>query len=317
MHLQQSLSALRTAIPYIRAYKGRVFVVKLGGQLCVPGRALDNVVDQLGLLYQLGIQLVVVHGGGPQATAMTQRLGLTPQVFAGRRITDAAVLEVAKMTFAGTLNTDLVAALQAVHVPAVGLSGIDAGTISARKRPVQTVNDPSSGEVREIDFGFVGDIGEVRPELLRQLLASGYVPVVCSLAADERGQVLNVNADTVATRIAVALGAAKYFLITNVDGVLRDIKDSTSLLPYLDLAQLDELIAGGAISGGMLPKLTACIDALRGGVPRVHIINGGTPDSLLGEVFTNEGCGTLLVSQRNGRSNGEASATAATTGANA
>src|SRR5512140_2981357 len=145
MHLHQALSALRTAIPYIRAYKGRVFVVKLGGQLCVPGRILDNLVDQLGLLYQLGIQLVIVHGGGPQATALTQRLGLTPRVFAGRRITDAAVLEVAKMTFAGTVNTDLVAALQAAHVPAVGLSGIDAGTISARKRAVQTVSDPSNG----------------------------------------------------------------------------------------------------------------------------------------------------------------------------
>ncbi|MEW6249285.1 MAG: acetylglutamate kinase [Planctomycetota bacterium] len=298
MHVQTSLAALRTAIPYIRAYKGRVFVVKLSGGLCAPGKVLDNLVEQLALLYQLGIRLVVVHGGGDQANALSRRLGQEPRTFAGRRITDEATLEVAKMTFAGTVNTDLVAAFRKYDVPAVGLSGADGRLLLARKRPVQAVTDPSTGETREVDFGCVGDIVKVDGAVLRHLLAGDYVPVVCSLAADAAGRVYNVNADTIAARLAVEAEAAKYFLVTNVDGVMRDVNDHATLLSYLDLAQLDELVASGAITGGMLPKLAACREALSGGVPRVHIVNGTTTDTLLGEVFTNEGCGTLLVAKR-------------------
>jgi len=298
MQLQANLKALRTAVPYIRAYKGRVFVVKLGGRLCEPGPVLDNLVDQLALLYQVGIQLVIVHGGAEQASALGERLGHKPDVFAGRRITDDSTLEVAKMAFAGTVNTNLIAAFRRAAVPAVGLSGVDAGLLTARKRLPQSVRDPSSGQTREIDFGHVGDIVGVCVDPLRHLLAAGYVPVVCSLAADNAGRVMNVNADTIAARIAAAIGAAKYILVTNVDGVLRDPADPATLQSYLGLSQLDELIDAGFIGGGMLPKLAACKDALRGGVPRVHIINGTVPDTLLGEVFTNEGCGTLLVENR-------------------
>jgi acetylglutamate kinase len=308
MHLQTNLKALRTAVPYLRAYRGRVFVVKLSGAVCEPGRFLDNVVEQLALLYQLGIKVVVVHGGGEQANALSQRLGIKSEVFVGRRITDTATLEVVKMAFAGTVNTNLVAAFRKADVPAVGLSGIDGGLLTAMKRPVQSVCDPATGETREIDFGHVGDIVSVAAHLLKHLLSGGYVPVICSLAADAAGGILNVNADTVAARIAWALQAAKYFLITNVDGVLRDPRDPATLQSYLDLDQLDELIHSGAISGGMLPKLAACADALRGGVGRVHIINGTVPDTLLGEVFTNEGCGTLLVEKRNTIKNHEPAA---------
>lgn len=298
MHVQTNLATLRTAIPYIRAYKGRVFVVKLGGAICEPGRILTNVVDQLTLLYQLGIKLVVVHGGGAQADALSRRLGIEPQVFAGRRITDDAALEVVQMVFGGIVNTNLIAAFRKAGVPAVGLSGIDGGAVTAARRPVQDVRDPTTGEVRSVDFGSVGDIVEVSTDLIRHLLAGDYVPVLCCLAADSAGRVLNVNADTVAARIAVAAAAAKYFLVTNVDGVLRDPRDPATLQSYLDLAQLNELIESGAVGGGMLPKLAACVDALRGGVPRVHIVNGTVADTVLGEVFTNEGCGTLLVEAR-------------------
>ena len=299
MHLQTNLKALRTAVPYIRAYRGRVFVVKLSGAVCEPGRFLESVVEQLALLYQLGIKLVVVHGGGAQANVLSQRLGIVPDVFAGRRITDAATLEVVKMSFAGTVNTNLVAAFRKADVLAVGLSGVDGGLLSAVKRPVQSVTDPATGETREVDFGHVGDIIGVDVSPLKHLLGGDYVPVVCSLAADASGGILNVNADTVAAQVALALQAAKYFLITNVDGVMRDARDPATLQSYLDLEQLDELVRSGAISGGMLPKLAACADALRGGVARVHIINGTVPDSLLAEVFTNEGCGTLLVERCN------------------
>lgn len=300
VQLQASLNALRTAIPYIRAYKGRVFVVKLGGRLCEPGKVLDHLVEQLTLLHQLGIKLVVVHGGGGQADALCERLGIRREVFAGRRVTDDATLEVVKMAFAGTVNTNLVAAFRTAGVPALGLSGIDGGLITVEKRPRQTVRDPATGETREVDFGHVGDIVSVTVDVLRHLLAGECVPVICSLAADAAGRIYNVNADTVATRIAMAIEAAKYFLITTVDGVLRDTGDPQTLIPYLDLAELDALIRSGVVSGGMLPKLAACAEALRGRVPRVHIINGLARDTLLGEVFTNEGCGTLIVEQRNG-----------------
>jgi len=295
MHVQASLQALRVAVPYIRAYKGRVFVIKLGGGLCRPGRVLDHLVDQLALLHQVGIRLVVVHGGGEQATALGQQLGVQPDFFAGRRITDAATLEVVKMALAGTVNTDLLAAFRKVQVPAVGLSGVDGGLLLASQRPPQTISDPSTGQTRPVDFGHVGDIVDVRPDLLRHLLAADYVPVVCPLAADGTGRLLNINADTVAARLAVALGAAKYLLVTSVDGVLRDRNDPATLQSYLDLTQLDELVRMGAVDGGMLPKLAACRAALCGGVPRVHIVNGLEPDTILGEIFTNEGCGTLLV----------------------
>lgn len=301
MQLLTKLNALRTAIPYIRAYKGLIFVVKLGGNLCAPGKLLDSVVDQLALLHQLGIRIVVVHGGGDQANTLSTRLGLRPDIFAGRRVTDDATLEVVKMAFAGTVNTDVVAAFRKAGAPAIGLTGADGGLITARKRPVQTVRDPSTGETREIDFGHVGDITGIDASTLRHLLAGDCIPVICSLAADDEGRIYNVNADTVASRVAIEIRAAKYFVVTNVDGVMRDPADPNSLFSQLDLTQLGELIESGAIRGGMLPKLAACAEAIRGGVPRVHVINGLAPDTLLGEVFTNEGCGTLIVETRNAR----------------
>jgi acetylglutamate kinase len=304
MQLQTKLDALRTAIPYIHAYRGQVFVAKLGGRLCEPGRVLDNLVDQLTHLHQLGIRLVVVHGGGEQVSDLSTRLGVEPEVIAGRRITTAPVLEIAKMTLAGTVNTNIVAAFRKAGVAAIGLSGVDAGLIGAQRRPVQTLCDPETGQPREVDFGFVGDIVAVNPGPLRHLLAGDYVPVVCCLAADAAGQVYNVNADTVAARLAAAIEAAKCFLITTVDGVMQDTADPRTLQTYLDLEQLAVLTESGAINGGMLPKLAACRAALLAGVPRVHIINGLVPDTLLGEVFTNEGCGTLIVAKRNAKNNG-------------
>ena len=298
MHLASNLQSLRTAIPYIRAYKGRTFVIKLGGELCRPGPALHNLAEQIALLHQLGIRVVVVHGGGPQASDLSRRLGLSPRIVAGRRVTDAETLEAANMAFAGTINTDVVAALCAAGAPAVGLSGCDGGMIQVRRRPVSEVVDPQTQTSQVVDFGFVGDVTAVDVRPARVLLDADYLPVVCCLASDAAGQVYNVNADTVAAHLAVEIGAAKYFLLTQVDGVLRNLADPTTLLSYLDVAQLDDLVASGAVGGGMLPKLAACRDVLSRGVPRVHIVNGTKPDTLLAEVFTNEGCGTLVVAQR-------------------
>ncbi|MGD8452588.1 MAG: acetylglutamate kinase [Phycisphaerae bacterium] len=304
MQLQVKLDALRTAIPYIRAYKGRVFVIKLGGRLCAPGRAMDNLVDQLAHLHGLGIGLVVVHGGGEQMSDLSTRLGVEPEIIGGRRVTTAPVLEIAKMTLAGVVNTNIVAAFRKAGVAAVGVSGVDAGLIEAQRRPVQTLHDAETNRTREVDFGFVGDVVAVNAAPLRHLLAGDCVPVVGCLAADAAGQVYNVNADTVAASLAGAIEAAKLFLVTTVDGVLQDKSDARTLQTYLDLDQAAALVESGVISGGMLPKLAACRAALMAGVPRVHIINGLIPDTLLGEVFTNEGCGTLIVAKRNAKNNG-------------
>ncbi len=292
------MKALRTAIPYIRTYQDRIIVAKLGGRLCQPGRALDHLVEQFSLLAALGIRLVVVHGGGEQLSDLARRMGLEPQIVLGRRITDADTLELAKMTFAGVVNTDLIAAFRRFDIPAVGLTGVDGGLIEVVRRPPQVVTDPASGEQRPVDFGFVGDIVATRTELLSYLLEKRVVPVIGCLAADAQGVVYNVNADTVAARLAVDLKAIKYVLLTSVDGILRDTDDPRTLLSHLALEDLERLIAQGVIRDGMLPKARACADALRGGVPRVHIVNGQAPDALLAEIFTNEGSGTLIVTSR-------------------
>ncbi len=310
MHVQTHLKSLRTAIPYIRAYKGRIFVIKLSGRLCEPGPRLDNIADQISLLHQLRIRVLVVHGGGEQVDALSQRLGLRPRRFAGRRITGDEDLEAVQMALAGTVNTNLVAALRRAGVSAAGLTGVDAELLLARRRPTQECTDPGTGETRRVDFGHVGDLIDVCPRVLLRLLDDEVVPVVCPLAADASGDVLNVNADTAAARIAAAVQADKYFLLSNVDGVMRDVGDAATLVSLMDLRELEELVASGAITGGMLPKLASCEAALLGGVPKVHVINGCSPDTLLAEVFTNEGCGTLIV-ERKGAHSGIAAATPA------
>lgn len=293
--MPQRLEMLRTAIPYIRAFKKRVFVIKLSGALCREGETLRNLVDQIALLDQLGIRVVVVHGGGEQADALSKRLDVSIQRVDGRRITDNGALEAVKYAF-GAINTDLVAAFRAGHVWAVGLSGADGGLLQAERRPPQRLGH--GPDAKTVDFGHVGDVTEVDVDVLTTLLNGGYVPVVAPLACDAQGRLLNINADTIAARIAIAIKAAKYFVLTGVDGILRDVSDARTLESYLDLTDLARLTESGVISGGMLPKIAACRTALLGDVERVHIINGTRRDTLLSEVFTNEGSGTLIVRQR-------------------
>jgi len=293
----KGIAGLKGALRYVRAYRDHVFVVKLGGDVLADREVLDQVAAQLALLYSLSIRLVVVHGGGPQASAMSRRLGQEPQLIAGRRVTDNGALEVAKMVYAGLLNTDLLAALREHEIQAVGLSGVDADLLTARRRPpVRVVDD--NGTAREVDFGHVGDIELADPRVLTTLLDARFVPVVASLAGDGDGNVYNVNADTVAESLAVALKAQKLIFLTGAPGVLRDRGDPTSLVTFADPDELAALMASGALSGGMRPKVEACIRAATGGVERTHIIDGRTPDSLLLEVFTGAGCGTMIVGRK-------------------
>ena len=293
----RGIAGLKGALRYVRAYRDQVFVVKLGGDVLNDADVLDQVAAQIALLSSLSIRLVVVHGGGPQATALSRRLGQEPMIVAGRRVTDDQALDVAKMVYAGTLSTDLVAALREHRVQAVGLSGVDADLITAHRRPpVSLVDD--AGATRVVDFGHVGDVDRVDPRVITTLVEARFVPVVASLAGDDEGNVYNVNADTVAESLAVALRAQKLIFLTGAPGVLRDRADPSTLVTFADPDDLAGLMASGALAGGMRPKVEACIRAATGGVERTHIIDGRAPDALLLEVFTGSGCGTMIVGRK-------------------
>jgi acetylglutamate kinase len=296
------VAGLKHALPYLRLFQGKTFVIKLSGE-AVPslprgadggdGAAsarLDAFLEQVEIVHRLGIRIVVVHGGGPQTTELARRLGLATTKVDGRRVTDAPTLEAAVMATAGSVNTALLAACRRLGIPAVGVSGIDAGMIEAHRRsPVLS----AAGEV--VDYGYVGDIDAVNPKVLERLLAGGFVPIVAPLVADAAGTVLNVNADTIAAEVAAALGAEKLLFAVAVPGLLERADDPDSLVSLTDLAGLAELEAKGAVSGGMLPKSRAIRRAIESGVSRVHLVPFAGRDALLGELFTNEGIGTMVV----------------------
>ncbi len=284
--------ALRAAAPYLRLYRGRVFVVKLGGEVLSRASRIEALVEQAGVLQALGVRVVIVHGGGPQSTELTQRLKHQARMVAGRRVTGPEDLRVASYVLNGEVNTQLLAACRACGIPAVGLSGVDAGLVTARRRP--PVRMEGAGD-EPVDFGFVGDIERVEPAVLDLLLKQGMIPVVSPLSADSQGRLLNINADTVAASLAVAIKAEKLVLTMSAAGILGDRSDPSTLLSYLDLSGLQRLREEGALAEGMLPKATAIQSAIEGGVPRVHLVSGSTQDALLREAFTNEGCGTLVV----------------------
>jgi acetylglutamate kinase len=293
----RGITGLKGALRYVRAYRDNIFVLKFGGEVLGDADALDHVAGQIGLLASLGIRLVVVHGGGPQASAMSRRLGAEPRMVNGRRVTDDAALEVAKMVYAGSLNVDLLAALRSHEVQAVGLSGVDAELITAHRRPPVSM-ELEGGATELVDFGHVGDIDRVDPRIINTLMDGRFVPVVASLAGDQEGRVFNVNGDTVAESLAVALKAQKLIFLTGAPGVLRDRNDPATLVAFADPEELAAMMASGALVGGMLPKVQACIRAATNGVERTHIISGKTTDALLLEVFTGSGCGTMIVGRK-------------------
>lgn len=297
MDPSKGIVGLKGALRYVRAYRDQTFVVKLGGDVVSDLEALDSVAAQVSLLSSLGIRLVVVHGGGTQASALSRRLGIEPVMVAGRRVTDDAALEVAEMVYAGRINTQLLAALREHEVQGVGLSGVDADLITASRRPpVKVVDD--DGTTKVVDYGNVGDVRRADTRILTTLLDGRFVPVIASLAGDDEGNVYNVNADTIAETLAVALKAQKLIFMTGAPGVLRDRNDPSSLVTFADPDDLAELMASGALAGGMRPKVESCIRAATGGVERTHIIDGRAADSLLHEVFTGSGCGTMIVGRK-------------------
>ncbi len=288
-----SIRALRSAAPYIRLYKGKTFIVKAGGAVFGDQRATRALIEQIAILHYLGVKVVMVHGGGPQLTQVTEAMGVPTRMVQGRRVTDEKSIDATSMVLNGLINTRLLAICRDLEIEAVGVSGVDAGLIKAHKR------GPVKVEGETVDYGFVGDIDLVDESVLKKLLDTGLMPVVSPLSADEKGTLLNINADTVAAAIGAALGAEKLILCTGAPGILEDVADAGSVVSYTDLKGLDALRKSGAIKDGMLPKAKAIEEAIRGGVRRVHVISYDTPDSILTEVFTNEGMGTLIVNDIN------------------
>lgn len=287
----EHVDLLRQALPYINKFKGKIFVVKIGGDIAEQPDNLHSFSEEVALLAQVGIHVVMVHGGGKQATDLSEKLGIEPRIVSGRRVTDDRTLDVVKMVFAGKINTEIISSIQKHGVGAVGLSGVDGNLIQAVKRPPTKILNDQTGKKELVDFGHVGDVVGVDVKILQTLIAADFVPVVSSLADDAEGNVLNINADTVASKIAGALACEKLILASDVDGILRG--DGT-LINRASVAEVHSLIKEGVIKGGMIPKAQGIMDALKDGVKTVHIINGMKPSSLLTEIFTDGGCGTMI-----------------------
>ena len=280
---QRTLTKARVlldALPYMREHFNRTIVVKVGGAAMSDERLSERFAEDIALLRMVGVRPIVVHGGGPQISALSERLGLTPEFRDGHRVTDAETLEVAKMVLVGKLNKDLVVHVNRAGVPALGLSGDDGNLLVAQKR------SGTSGE----DLGFVGDVTTVNRELLSQLMESA-VPVIASVATDGNGQSYNVNADLVAAAVASSVEASKIVLLTDVPGVIQD----DELVSELTVDDAEKLIESGHVSGGMIPKLEAVVRAMRSGVGRAHIVDGRVEHALILELFTPEGMGTMIT----------------------
>ena len=289
-----AIRALKSAAPYIRMYKGKTFVVKAGGGVFADSAATRMLVEQIGILHYFGVRVVLVHGGGPQLSEVSAALGTPSRMVEGRRITDQKFIDVTAMVLNGLINTQVLGICRDLDIDAVGVSGVDAGLVRAHKRPPVR---SAAGEM--VDFGFVGDIDSVDTTVLNKLLDNALMPVVSPLSADESGTLLNINADTVAAALGAALGAEKLILCTGAPGILGELADPGSLISYTDLKGLKRLRDEGRIADGMLPKTQAIEDAIRGGVQRVHVVSYRSPEGILGEVFTNEGTGTLIVADIN------------------
>ncbi len=274
---------LSEALPYIQQFTGRTVVVKYGGAAMKDSNLKDKVIRDIVFLSSVGIRPVVIHGGGPEINSWLDKLGIEAQFKNGLRVTDAATMDVVEMVLVGRVNKEIVSLINQAGALAVGLCGKDGNLITAR---------PQGDE----GIGFVGEVTSVNIKVVDTLVKNGYIPVISSVAADENGQAYNINADTVAGEIAAALGAEKLILLTDTRGILKNYKDPSTLIPKVDIQQARQLIESGVVSGGMIPKVNCCVRSLAQGVKAAHILDGRLPHSLLLEIFTDVGIGTMLIS---------------------
>jgi acetylglutamate kinase len=288
----EKASVLLEALPYIRNFSGRTVVIKYGGAAMTSRELKEGFAQDVVLLKYIGINPVIVHGGGPEISQTMKRMGLEATFVDGHRVTDEETLEVVEMVLGGKVNKEIVHLINRYGGRAVGLSGKDAQLINARKKLLRREVAQADGSETLVDIGLVGEVTDVRPEILRVLEGGGFVPVVAPLGTDGDGQTLNINADTAAARVAGALKAEKLILLTDTAGVLDS---SGKLIPSLDEVTARGLIRRGIIKGGMIPKVECCLTALESGVKKTHIIDGRLPHAILLEIFTQAGVGTEIV----------------------
>ena len=277
----QRAETLVQALPYIRAYAGKTVVIKYGGNAMIDEELKKAVMGDIALLTQVGIRVVLVHGGGPEISDMLKRLGKKSEFVGGLRVTDKETADVAMMVLAGKVNKSLTGLLCAAGVKAIGLCGLDDGLIQAQ------MLDPQ--------LGYVGEITAVNARPVKDLLELGYVPVISTVGGDGEGNVYNINADTAAARVASEVGAESLISMTDIEGILRDKDDPSTLIPVIQVSEAPQLMREGIISGGMIPKIQCCIEAIRRGVKKVFIIDGRVPHAALIELLTDEGIGTMFI----------------------
>jgi len=281
---------LTEALPYIQQFHGKTMVIKLGGHAMVDGIILDKAISDVVLLQLVGIKVVLVHGGGPEITEKMKALGKQPKFVGGLRITDEETLEIAQMVLVGKINSNIVSLIAKCGGKAVGISGNDGNLIIARKMTPQKVR--VDGREQEVDLGHVGEIEEINPAVLNTLLDNRYIPVISPIAIDRNGQNLNINADTAAGEIAVALNAYKLINMTDVEGIMDASR--TKVYRRLKASEAGELISSGVVAEGMIPKVSSIVNAVTAGVQFGHVINGNVAHNLLLEMFTDEGVGTMI-----------------------
>lgn len=273
---------LAQALPYIQKYAGKTIVVKYGGNAMVNEEIKAAVMTDIVLMQSVGINVVLVHGGGPEINTMLDRIGKESKFIGGLRYTDRETMEIVQMVLAGKVNKDLVQHLERHNGKAVGFCGLDGSMILAHKL--------ESGE----DLGYVGEITQINTKIITDATNNGYVPIIATIAAGENGEIYNINADIAAARIAAELGARKLILMTDIRGLLTDKDDESTLIPVVNVSEVPRLKRSGIISGGMIPKIDCCVEAVRRGVHRTHILDGRIPHSILIELFSDEGIGTML-----------------------
>ncbi|MFA5570039.1 MAG: acetylglutamate kinase [Sphaerochaetaceae bacterium] len=280
----EKAAVLIEALPYIRRFAGSIVVVKYGGSAMVDDDIKETTIQDIAMMKRIGMKPIVVHGGGNSITSLLTRLGKESTFIDGLRVTDAETAHIAEMVLSGSISKDLVQSLQAQGINAVGVNGKDGDTLVAKKK-----------KEGDLDLGFVGEIAKVNTHLLDSLMESDFVPVVSPIGTDQKGNTYNINADYAASALAGALQAQKLVFLTDVEGILKDKDDPTTILSKLNLAEAQHYIDTGIIAGGMIPKTLCCMDGIKKGVESVHILDGRIPHALLLEIFTNEGIGTMMV----------------------
>lgn len=290
-----SANILVEALPYIKKFHHKKILIKYGGHAMIDKESMASTARDTVLLKYVGMEPLVVHGGGPEITRSMNKMGKEPKFIKGLRITDEETMEIVKMVLVGKINTDIVSKIGFHGGKASGISGKDSQLILASKKAPHRIKDDETGQEHEIDLGLVGEIDSINTDILKILTENEFIPVISPIGIDEKGDTLNLNADTVAGEISAEISAEKLIILTDVPGVLKNPDDPNSLIKHIKIEEVEKLIDEGIISGGMIPKIETCVKAIEGGVSSAHIIDGRLTHSLLLEIFTTKGIGTMIT----------------------